>query len=632
MCGLTGIFDPVERRPVDRRVLTAMNDRIAHRGPDGDGFHFEPGLGLGHRRLSIIDIEGGAQPMYSRDSNLVVVFNGEIYNFRELREDLIAEGWQFQTNSDTEVILGAYAHWGQACVERMNGMFVIALWDRKAETLFLARDRLGKKPLYYSVLPDGQMIFGSELKALLCHPDLRRDLDPQAVEDYFAYGYIQDPKTIYTSVRKLEAGHTMTWARGVSPLTRRYWSPNLEGRAFASEGEAIEELVALLRRVTKSRLISDVPLGAFLSGGLDSSAIVAMMAGLSDEPVKTFSIGFEDREFDESGYAQAIAEQYQTDHHLGWVNPDDFSQVDRLAGIYDEPFGDSSALPTLRVCEAARAGVTVCLSGDGGDEALAGYRRYLFHARQEAFRRKVPEGLRRALFGPLGALYPKLDWAPRVLRAKTTFMEMAMSESEAFFQGMSASDDTVRQALFSSKLKQDLQGYHGREVVAAAFREADATTDDPVRRAQYVDLRTWLPGDILTKVDRASMAVSLEVRAPLLDHESIDWSLALPSDLKIKGMNGKYLLKKAMEPHLPHDLMYRPKQGFSIPLAAWFRGPLSDRVDTLVSGQRMADSGLFEQTTMAKIAREHQHGQRDHSRLLWLLFMFDGFLAESGLV
>ncbi|TNE38078.1 MAG: amidotransferase 1, exosortase A system-associated [Alphaproteobacteria bacterium] len=623
MCGLTAIFNSQNAGPIDEALLQAMTDRLAHRGPDGSDRHIGPGIGLGHRRLSIIDVEGGHQPMYVEDGQVVIVFNGEIYNFQEITRELKSEGVTFKTRSDTEVILRAWVHWGAEAVSRLQGMFAFVLWDGRDDTFFMARDRLGKKPLYYTQRPDGHVLVGSELKALREDPSFDRTIDPQAVEDFFAFGYVPEPKCIFSSVKKLPAAHWLKWRRGAEPELCHYWHIPRDETDIAPEVSR-QTLKELLSDAVKGRLISDVPLGAFLSGGVDSSAIVATMSELGTEPVKTFSIGFGHKDFDERAYAQKIADLYHTDHHVREVDPDDFSLIQHLGDIFDEPFGDASALPTYRVCEAARQEVTVCLSGDGGDEVFGGYRRHRFHLTQERLKSKLPQALRKALFGTLAKLYPKADWAPRFLRAKTTFAELAMSEEEAYFNSVSAMSDEDRGRIFSERFKEQLEDYQALDHIRGHF--AAAPTGDPLRRAQYVDLKTWLPGDILVKADRTSMAVSLELRAPFLDYRMAEFGMRLPAQTKIAEGQGKMVLKKAMEDKLPGDILYRPKQGFSVPLADWFRGPLREEMEKTLNGDRLAATGYFDMAALEKMAREHGTGLRDHSRAIWLIFVFDVFL------
>jgi asparagine synthase (glutamine-hydrolysing) len=627
MCGITGIFDTRGGSEISRAVLQRMNDSQLHRGPDEGSLHIEPGVGLGHRRLSIIDIATGQQPLFNEDGSVVVVFNGEIYNYQQLIPELQALGHVFHTKSDTEVIVHAWESWGANCVKRFRGMFAFALWDRNQQTFFMARDRLGVKPMYYALLDDGTLLFGSELKSVLAHGGLRRDIDPLAVEEYFALGYVAEPRTIFKQATKLSPAHTLTIRRGQPiPQPVAYWDVKFTLDNPISETDAQAELVARLQESVRLRMIAEVPLGAFLSGGVDSSAVVAMMAGLSKDPVNTCSIGFDDPAFNESAFAQLVADRYHTNHRLEVVKSDDFDLIDTLARLYDEPYADSSAIPTYRVCQLARKHVTVALSGDGGDESFGGYRRYKLHLMEERMRAALPLGLRRPLFGTLGKLYPKADWAPRVFRAKTTFEALARNSVEAYFHSMSLIRDADRSQLYSSAFRAELGGFNAREVFTR--HAANAETDDPLALIQYIDTHTYLVGDINTKVDRASMAHSLEVREPLMDHELVEWLGTLPSSLKMRGSESKYLLKKAMEPQLPNDVLYRPKMGFAVPLARWFRGPLRERVrNSLLKGQ-LADSGMFDQATIQRLIEQHESGSRDHSTPLWTLLMYDAFLRN----
>ncbi|PHV12116.1 XrtA/PEP-CTERM system amidotransferase [Chitinimonas sp. BJB300] len=627
MCGITGIFDTRSQRDIDRAVLHRMNESQHHRGPDEGGVHIEPGVGLGHRRLSIIDLSTGQQPLYNADGSICVVFNGEIYNYHPLIAELQALGFLFRTRSDTEVIVHAWAAWGTDCVKRFRGMFAFALWDRNQETLFLARDRLAVKPLYYAYLPDGTFLFGSELKSLLAHGGLARDIDPLAVEEYFALGYVAEPRTIFKQARKLSPAHTLTLRRGQPiPEEQPYWDVRFSTDQSLSAEDACAQMTDKLRESVKLRMIAEVPLGAFLSGGVDSSAVVAMMAGLSQEPVNTCSIAFDDPVFNESAFADMVAKRYQTNHHVETVKSDDFDLIDTLARLYDEPYADSSAIPTYRVCELARKYVTVALSGDGGDESFGGYRRYRMHLMEERLRAALPQGVRRPLFGLLGRVYPKADWAPRIFRAKTTFEGMARSSVEAYFHSVSILRGPMRDQLFSPRFKQEIAGYNARTVFEQ--HAAKAETDDPLALIQYLDLKTYLVGDINTKVDRASMAHSLEVREPLMDHELVEWLATLPSSLKIRGQEGKFLLKKGMEPYLPDDVLYRPKMGFAVPLARWFRGPLKQRVREAVLGPRLAATGWFNADYLRHLVDAHQSGVRDYSAPLWTLLMFEAFLRN----
>ncbi len=628
MCGITGVFDLRQTRAIDRDALARINDMQSHRGPDEAGLHMEPGLGLGHRRLSIIDVATGQQPLFNEDGSVVVVFNGEIYNFVDLISELAKLGHSFRTRSDTEVIVHAWEEWGEDCVRRFRGMFAFALWDRNRQVVFLARDRLGIKPLYYTVTDDGFLVFGSELKTLMAWPGFRRQIDDEAVEDYFGYGYVPEPRTIYTTALKLPPGFTLSVQRGQQvPAPREYWDVPFQPLPPMTLEEAQEELIERLREAVQVRLVAEVPLGAFLSGGVDSSAVVAMMAGLSEQPVKTCSIAFSEAKYDESEYARQVAVRYRTHHHVDTVAADDFSLVDELAQLYDEPFADSSAMPTYRVCELARKQVTVALSGDGGDENFAGYRRYRWHGYEERMRRLLPLGLRRPLFGLLGRLYPKADWAPKIFRAKTTFEAMARDTVEGYFHGVSVMGDGLRDRLYSPAFKKRLNGYRAVEVMRR--HHARCAHLDTVSQVQYLDMKTYLVGDILTKVDRASMAHALEVRVPFLDHRFMEWVSGLQVDFKLRGTEGKYMLKRALEPLLPSDVLYRRKMGFSVPLAEWFRGPLKDRLRSALLAPRMADTGLFEMAFVRRMLDEHGAGQRDYSASLWSLLMFAAFLENQ---
>ncbi len=628
MCGLVGIFDTRGKRDIARSVLHRMNESQLHRGPDQGGLHVEPGLGLGHRRLSIIDLSSGRQPIFNEDHTVAVVYNGEIYNYLPLIAELSALGHVFRTRSDSEVIVHAWEAWGERCVERFRGMFAFAVWDRNRETLFLARDRLGVKPLHYAVLPDGMALFGSELKSLLAHGSLKRDIDPCAVEEYFALGYVAEPRTIFKGVCKLPPAHTLCIRRGQPiPAPREYWDVRFTLDNRIGDADAFAELEARLKESVQLRLMSEVPLGAFLSGGVDSSAVVAMMAGVSNEPVNTCSIAFDDPVYDESKYARQVAERYCTRHYVEQVGSDDFDLIDTLAGLYDEPYADSSAIPTYRVCQLARKRVTVALSGDGGDENFAGYRRYRLHLSEERMRGALPLALRKSVFGLLGRMYPKADWAPRVLRAKATFEALSRDAVEAYLAGVSIVRDNARRELFSGAFRAQLGGYSAAEVFHRHAARADV--DDPLALVQYLDLKTYLVGDINTKVDRASMAHSLEVREPLMDHPLVEWLATLPSALKVRGHEGKYLLKKAMAPHLPDEILYRRKRGFAVPLARWFRGPLRERVRESVLGPRLLDTGIFNPLQLQRLIDQHQSGIRDHSAALWSLLMFEAFVRQT---
>ncbi|MBN1378922.1 MAG: amidotransferase 1, exosortase A system-associated [Gammaproteobacteria bacterium] len=622
MCGIAGIIDIHPRRDIDRDLLERMNKSQLHRGPDQGGVHVEPGVGLAHRRLSIIDLSNGKQPLYNEDESVVVVYNGEIYNFQGLAEELKQHGHTFRTHCDTEVIVHAWEQWGEQCVRRFRGMFAFAIWDRNKKTFFAARDRLGIKPLYYALLPDGRLTFASELKALLVDSSLPRKLEASAVEEYFAFGYVPEPKTILEGVYKLHPGHTLTLSHEKSkPIIKKYWDVSFRSNGLDNVQDIEHELIERLREAVKIRLVAEVPLGAFLSGGVDSSSIVAMMAGLSSDPVKTCSIAFDNPDYNESDFASQVATQYRTDHFVERVKSDDFDLIDILAGLYDEPYADSSAIPTYRVCELARKKVIVALSGDGGDENFAGYRRYRWHMHEEKIRSLLPQLVRRPLFGMLGKLYPKADWAPRIFRAKSTFQALARNSAEAYLHSVSFVYDDLRSKLFSDEFKRKLNGYHAMEVFQKYIDKAP--TDDALSLVQYLDMKTYLPGDILTKVDRASMAHSLEVRVPILDHEFVEWVSGLPSSIKLSGGEGKHIFKSSLKPYLSNDILYRKKMGFAVPLSAWFRGPLRDRVRQSILGGSLIDSDIFNHRSLHKIVDENESGVRDHSTAIWTLLMFE---------
>ncbi|SFK99498.1 asparagine synthase (glutamine-hydrolysing) [Nitrosomonas aestuarii] len=627
MCGIVGLFDTRGNNEIDRQQLERMNQAQLHRGPDEGEVYIEPGLGLGHRRLSIMDVASGQQPLFNEDGSVVVVFNGEIYNYQTLAKQLIDSGHQFRTHCDTEVIVHAWEEWGEQCVNHFRGMFAFGLWDRNQETLFLARDRLGIKPLYYALLDNGQFVFSSELKAIIAHPALRREMDPCAIEDYFAYGYIPEPKTIFKQASKLSPGYYLKIQRGQMQIQpQKYWDVPFKQQDVMDTSEAQEALIAKLRESVDIHLMTEVPLGAFLSGGVDSSAVVAMMSGIMHEPVNTCSISFGDPAFNESRYAQEVADRYHTNHHVEQVEHDDFDLIDKLALLYDEPFADSSALPTYRVCELARQRVTVVLSGDGGDENLAGYRRYRWHMYEEKLRSIMPLSLRKPLFGLLGNAYPKADWAPRMFRAKATFESLARDSVEGYFHSVSIMSDKMRQRLFTSSFRNDLHEYQAVNVLRNYAQQCPV--DDPLSRVQYLDMKTYLVGDILTKVDRASMAHALEVRVPLLDHELVEWISTVPASLKLKDGEGKYIFKKALEPYLSDNILYRNKMGFSVPLADWFRGPLRQRVRDAILGPVLAETGIFNRAYLEEMVDHHQSGKRDYSAPLWTLLMFESFIRN----
>lgn len=624
MCGLCGLFNVGTNEPVGEPLLKAMADTIAHRGPDAEGFFTAGSVGLAHRRLSIIDLAGGAQPMASGDQSVVVVFNGEIYNFPELKRQLEEKGYTFKTKSDTEVIVYLYQEVGVQCFEQLRGMFAIAIWDARKRQVVLARDRVGKKPLFYYY--DGKRCaFGSEMKTILEVPGIRREIDLEAFSDYFSLLYVPAPKSIYKHIRKVQPGHyAVISEQGFREVP--YWDLTFGHVEERSEQEWVEQLLDLYRESVKIRLMSDVPLGAFLSGGVDSSSVVALMSEVMGEPVITSSIGFKEKAFDELEYARLIARQFKTKHHEEVVEPDAAAILSRLVWHYDEPFADSSAIPTYYVSKMAREHVTVALSGDGGDEFFAGYRRYKLDARENAIRKLIPGPLRRGLFGPLASLYPKADWAPRIFRGKATFESLACSHIEGYFRSVSACRPEAKQMLLHPDVQRQLHGYETVDLFRMYYDKAGTT--DPLSRIQYVDIKTYLPDDILAKVDRASMANSLEVRAPLLDHRLIELTARMPSSLKLKGAMGKYILKKSFEPLLPQEILYRPKMGFGVPIGGWLRKEMRPMAEAqLLEGD---SNGMLDKRGVARLWNEHQSGLRDRSTELWTLLMFRLWQEEIG--
>ncbi len=614
MCGISG-FVYFDGAPVERRVIQDMTDVMHHRGPDADGHYVGNGVALGHRRLSIIDLSSGQQPLFNEDGTVAITFNGEIYNYQELRRGL--EGsHKFRTRSDTETIVHLSEQYPDTFVSQLRGMFAFGVWDAKTRTLILARDRVGKKPLYYYV-DDKKLVFASEIKSILKHPGLKLEIDDFAVSDYLSLGYVPAPRSIYRRIKKVRPGHYLKVSGNGKIEEIEYWDLSFQTASPRSEEEWQEAMLSEFRNAVDIRLMSEVPLGAFLSGGLDSSGVVAMMSKLLDQPVKSATIGFNEDRFDESAYARQVSKHLGTDHHERIVTPEKITTIDKLSWHYDEPFSDSSALPTYFVSALAREKVTVAISGDGGDENFAGYTRYFADVQENRMRSILPRPVRRAVFAPLARVYPKMDWAPRFVRAKTTFRSLSVDAIEGYFETMSTFRSADKPRILSADLKQRLGGYDTADLFRSYYDKAD--TLDPLSRIQYVDVKTYLTDDILTKVDRASMATSLEVRCPLLDHKFMELVASMPSSLKLKGTTGKYIFKKALEKHLPKDVIYRNKMGFAVPLAEWFRNGIKDYARTfIVERQDPYLSTAF----VNKIWNQHQSGMRDRSNQLWNILMF----------
>ncbi len=616
MCGISGVYHYGGDEPVREAVLRRMTDVIAHRGPDDEGFLLDGRVGLGHRRLSIIDVAGGHQPIFNEDRTVAIVFNGEIYNYLELARLVEARGHRLATRSDTETIVHLYEEYGEGCVAMLHGMFAFAIWDARKQLLLLARDRVGKKPLYYADC-GGRLVFGSELKAVVENPDVPRVLDREALADYFTYQYVPAPKSIFRHARKVRPGHYVV----VTPSGVReseYWDLDFGQPEERSEAEWCEALLAALRKAVGCRLMSEVPLGAFLSGGVDSSAVVALMSALSERPVITASVGFTLEKYSETADARSFAQRFGAQHHERIVAPDAVAVMEKLAWHYDEPFGDSSAVPTYYVSQMAREFVTVALSGDGGDESFAGYRRYRLDLAENRVRAFLPRGIR-PLIGSLASVYPQLDWLPRPLRARSVLSNLAREPAAAYFSSVYGAVAEHRPALLGRDLAGELNGYDPFAVFRHYFERARTT--DPLGRAQYVDIKTYLTDDILTKVDRASMAVSLEVRCPLLDHRVMELAARMPASLKLRGGTGKYILKQAVRGMVPAEVLSRRKQGFVVPVAEWFRGELSDLAESALFDASAQDD-LLDTRAVARLWGQHRSGQRNHGRALWTILMF----------
>lgn len=616
MCGIAGIFRS-DGAMADLTLVRRMCDRLAHRGPDAEGYFTDQECALGHRRLSIIDLSTGNQPMGNEDGSLQIVFNGEIYNYLELRAELEDKGHHFRTQSDTEVLLHLYEQEGERMPERLNGMFAFAVWDRVKRELFLARDRYGKKPLYYAVsIPGILLAFASELKALEVIHGFGRCVDMQSLADYLAFGYVPDPKSIYTGVRKLPPAHSLhASASGVR--LRRYWAPVYDSEATGDLEEALEGIRALAADAVKRRMISDVPLGAFLSGGVDSSAVVAIMARSSSAPVRTFSIGFSNKRYDELKYARMVALRYQTEHHETVVTPDIFEILDVLVKHYDEPFADTSAIPMLYLARMTRQFVTVALSGDGADELFGGYRRYAWGWLEEKLRRRFPDFFRKTIIRMAGRWYPKFDYLPRTFRAKSTLENLSVELADAYFNSMTRFRDHGLVAVLSADMRAALCGYSPRESYRERFRKVQHLP--PLHQMQAVDADTYLPGDILVKADRATMAYSLESRSPWLDYRLGELAGRLPPAWKISGFTGKWIFKQAVASMLPDPVVRRPKMGFSVPMAEWLRTGLKPLFQETVLCPEVGK--WLDHTEVLRLWREHQSGVYNHERKLAVLLM-----------
>jgi asparagine synthase (glutamine-hydrolysing) len=628
MCGIAGIVHADHTQPVSDAVLRSMCNAIRHRGPDDSGLHVDGATGIGMARLSIIDVAGGHQPIFNEDRSCVIVQNGEIYNHLAVRAELERRGHRYRTRSDTETILHAYEEYGTECVKHLRGMFAIAIWDAPRRRLFLARDRMGKKPLYYSIAggaaggaggAEARLVFASELKAVLAHPDVTRRLDEQALVDYVAWGYVPDPRSIYAGISKLPPAHTLVFENGKVTL-EKYWDVSFaESSPLENEGAYVDRALEILDEAVRIRLMSEVPLGAFLSGGTDSSIVVALMARNSTTPVKTFTIGFEEKEYNELEYARRVAEHFGTEHHEEIVRPDAEHDVPALVRQFDEPFADSSMIPTYYVSRSARRHVTVALSGDGGDELFAGYMRYIDPANVRAVDH-IPASIRNALFAPVAHMLPEGT------RGIDRLRDMLGTADEQYVRRMSRGLTNMHAMVFDEQLARRVETdpWH----VAAPFLAAAAAGPDTLSRRQYLDIHTYLSGDILTKVDRASMMVSLECRAPLLDHVLAEFAATIPPAMRIRGMTTKYLLKKVAERLMPAEMVHRPKMGFAIPVTHWLRGEWMAKSNELILGSRALERGIFRESFLRRVIDEHQSGKRDNSSMIWSLMMLELWFRE----
>ena len=614
MCGIAGRFNFNPSHPVDPAHLAAMTDAVTHRGPDAPGYYLDGAIGLGHRRLSIIDLATGDQPATNEDGAVQVVFNGEIYNFAEVRRELTAAGHRFRTGSDTEVIVHGYEEWGERCVDRFRGMFAFAVWDARRRRLLLARDRLGVKPLYYAVLDDG-IVFGSEIKSLLAHPDVPRAWRPDMLDAYLTLLYVPAPHTIYAGIHKLPPAHVLVAEAGTVRLSR-YWDLPFTGEPpVRREEEYLEELDALLREAVSLRLVSDVPLGAFLSGGIDSSAVVAYMVESSPAPPVTISVGFDQQAFDEVEHAERVARHLKCEFHALMADPQVETLLPRLAWHFDEPFADSSAVPTYYVSKAARELVTVALSGDGGDELWAGYPWHRVESWEQRARRALGPAAR--LAGLVGHALPLSLKGTRSLR----HLASAPDQAYALKHGYNQFGPDAKRGLYSPDFRRSVNGFDA----FAAFRDhyRACGSNEPLDRAMYVDTQTYMIDDVLTKVDRMSMAVSLEAREPLLDHKLLEFAARVPVALKLKDGRGKHLLRRVLERRVPRSITERKKSGFAAPIAAWLRGPLAGMTTELLGDGRLRDRGLFNQTEVARLWTDHRAGRADHAHRLWQLVMLE---------
>lgn len=619
MCGIVGFINK-DGKPADREVLEAMNRAIIHRGPDDDGFYVSDNVGLAMRRLSIIDLARGKQPIHNADSTKWIVFNGEIYNYRELRNGLEERGHKFYTRSDTEAIIHLYDEYGDDCLEYLRGMFAFAIWDEVERSLFVARDRVGKKPLLYSHQANGDLIFGSEFAALLKHPAVSREVDYEAIDSYMSFLCVPAPQTAFKQIRKLEPGHWLRWKNGEIE-TKRYWLPDFSHKIKITEVEAIEETTRILRESTRLRMISEVPLGAFLSGGVDSSIVVALMAQESSTPVKTFSIGFEEQDFSELKYARRVAEHVGAEYHEFIVRPNALDVLPTLVDHYGEPYADPSAIATYYVAKETRQYVTVALNGDGGDESFVGYERHVAMRFAELYK-KVPGPFRSKFLEPLLTAIPSPpNFRNRFVRLQRFLRSASLSKADRYFRWLSTFDSEAKSEIYTTAFREQIADSNPIRFLAGNF--ANAETKGTIDSTLMADFMHYLPNDLLVKVDIASMANSLEARSPFLDHNLIEFAASLPEGVKQKGRETKSLLKKVAAKLVPRDVVYRQKMGFAVPIRYWLGNELQSFTKDLLLCERSAKRGLIEMKVVERLIDEQRRNVADNSWKIWTLLMLE---------
>ena len=617
MCGIAG-FSQFSNKEGTLETLQKMGNAIFHRGPDAGGEYLDDLVGLAHRRLSIVDLsEAGSQPMFSSDGKLVIAFNGEMYGFDKLRNELAEQGYAFKSKTDTEVILALYQRDGKKCLQQLNGMFVFALWDIEKQELFLARDRLGKKPLYY-FSENGRFVFGSEIKAILAADNIPKNIRLDALYDFFAYQYVPDPKSIFQEIHKLAPAHCMTVSKSGIKI-EQYWDVSFANISSKSEQELTSELLELATECTTKRMMSDVPLGSFLSGGIDSSGVVALMANNSSSPVKTCSIGFDEKKFNETEFAQIVANKYQTEHYQFTVHQNVKDNLENIVKYFDEPFADPSLVPTYFVSELARQKVTVAIAGDDGDEVFAGYEKYSTDAIENKLRNKFPKVIRKKLFPKIANILAKSNLTI-CRKGKSLLTSLSLDPAMGFYLSNAQIEDRQWHKIIKPEINQALNNYHPAQITIDTYNKADGK--DHLAKILYTDIKTYLAGGILVKVDRMSMANSLEVRAPLLDYKVLEFAAKVPSEYKFKNGEKKHILKQAFKKLLPDDILYRKKMGFSVPLATWFREEIKELAEEYLFNKKTGITNYFEMTEIQKIWKQHQNKDYDHSTVLWSLLMF----------